>query len=223
MADAGSRISELERFSARSRELLIRDGWMVDEDGPSYDGNVFLGSFVKPTSPDFVATIEFILESGPAVHGFPGGNRLRAVVGGEFGVRHLPTATRLRGLNARLGCDTNISLDIQDLFDDRGLDLPTIEDDRSADEAASRLADASARYGEPFAREHSSLDAMITFVEAGRQTTRDELFQAIFVPVAMSAGGRDAEAREAVARYQSGLTHDDDRRQYQTFIQQFLP
>jgi hypothetical protein len=223
MVDTSDRIPELDRFTARACELLIWDGWTVDKDGPGDDGSLFLGSFAKPTAPDFVATIEFILESGPMVYGVPGGNRLCAVVGGEFGVRHLPTATRLRALNIRMGCDTNVSVDIQELFDDQGLELPAIEDDRSAEEAASRLVDASARYGEPFARQHSSLEAMIRFVENGQQTTRDELFEAIFVPVAMSVDGRDADARQAIARYQSGLAHDDGRRQYKAFIQQFLP
>lgn len=227
MAGTLDRIPALERFSARSCELLMRDGWTVDEDGPANDGCVFLGSFAKPTAPDFVATVEFILESGPTVSGFVGRHRfrdvLRAVVGGEVGVRHLPTATRLRALSVRMGCETNVSLDIKELFDERGVELPTIVDDRSVDEAACRLVEATARYGEPFAREYSSLDAMIRFVDAGRQTTRGELFQAIFVAVAMSVAGRDADARAAAARYLSQLTHDDDRRDYQTVIQEIVP
>lgn len=226
MAAERDPIPELERFSARARELLTQNGWSVDEDGPGTDGRLFLGSFAKPTVPDFVATIEFILESGPTVSGFSGLKRfqhvLEAVVGGEFGVRHLPTAARLQGLSIRMGSDTNVSVDIEELFADRGLELPTIVDDRSADEAALRLVDASARYGEPFAWEHSSVEAMISFIDEGRQTTRGELFQAIFVPVAMSAAGREADARHAATRYQSALTHDDDRRQYQTVIQEML-
>jgi hypothetical protein len=182
---------------------------------------VFLGSFIKPSAPDFVATVEFILESGPKVYGFPGRDRLHAEIGGEFGVRHLPTAERLRALAVR--CETNISLEIEDLFEANGLALPAIEDDDSADEAASKLADASTRYGKPFARDHSSLDAMIMFVQDGGQTTRDEMFEAIFVPVAMSAGGRDADARAAIDRYRSTLSHADERHEYEAFVSRFAP
>ena len=226
MAGNLDRIPALERFSARSCELLMRDGWTVDEDGPANDGCVFLGSFAKPTAPDFVATVEFILESGPTVllcwpPSLPGcspsGRRGR---GWRQASSNCETPPRV---SVRMGCETNVSLDIKELFYERGVELPTIVDDRSADEAACRLVEATARYGEPFAREYSSLDAMIRFVEAGRQTTREELFQAIFVAVAMSVAGRDADARAAAARYLSQLTHDDDRRDYQTVIQEILP
>ncbi len=101
--------------------------------------------------------------------------------------------------------------------------MPVIEDDRSAGSAASKLADATTRYGEAFARTHSSVDSMIRFVQDGGQTTRDDLFGAMFVPVAMSVGGRDADAREAIDRYRCAFTRPDERREYEEFVARFRP
>jgi hypothetical protein len=84
----------------------------------------------------------------------------------------------------------------------------------SADRAAEALCDAVVRIGEPFAHDHADLRAMIHFVETGRQTTRTELFQAIFVPVALMATGQDAEARDALAQFAQTLRHDQDRQRY---------
>lgn len=207
--------AELERFSVRVGELLLRDGWVVDDHGPDVDGTVFFGSFAMPTLPGFEATVEFILESGPRAFSAAGPNRFHAVVGGEFGVRHLETAERLRALG--LGGDTNISLDIEEVFEEQGLALPEIADQRTADDAAAILADAANRCGLPFAREYSTLDAMIRFVQDGGQTTRHMTFEAMFVPVAMSASGRTADAAEAIDRYRSRMSRDEDRREYEAF------
>lgn len=211
--------AELERFSVRVGELLLRDGWVVDGHGPGVDGKVFFGSFAMPTLPGFEATVEFILEGVLPESSALGSNRFHAVVGGEFGVRHLQTAERLRALG--LGCDSNISLDIEEVFEEQGLALPEIADQRTADDAAAILADAVNRYGLPFAREHSTLDAMIRFVQDGGQTMRHETFEAMFVPVAMSASGRTADAAEAIDRYRSQMSRDDDRREYEAFIARF--
>ncbi|MGH3495386.1 MAG: hypothetical protein ACRDQ1_19435, partial [Sciscionella sp.] len=210
---------ELARFRVRVGELLVADGWILDGDGPSVDGKVFLGSFAKPTVPGFAATVEFILESGPTAFSASVPARAPLVVGGEFGVRHLQTAQRLRALG--LGCDTNVSFDVAEFFEQQGLALPEIEDEGSADQAAVKLAAAAIRHGEPFAREHSSLNAMIEFVEGGGQTTRDEMFEAIFVPVAMAASGRTGEAADAIDRYRARMNREDDRQEYEALISRF--
>ncbi len=90
MSQSAEGATELNRFSVRARELLLRDGWTVDNERPEPDGLVWLGSFIKPTATDFVATVEFILERGPMEYRVPGPDRLLAVIGGEFGVRHRP-------------------------------------------------------------------------------------------------------------------------------------
>lgn len=210
--------SLLERFSSRAQTALLDDRWEIGREDPAREGSIFLGDFQKPLVPDFVATVEFILESGPMVRGFVGAQRtshVAAVVGGEFGVRHLPTAELLKALGVR--CETNISLDIEEVFEAAGLSLPVIHDERSAEDAARVLVEAVGTYGVPFADKHSTVETMLRFVEEGGQTTRDDMFEAFFVPTMLAASGRSPEAEAALASYRPRLTHDEEQEEFVDF------
>jgi len=210
--------SPLEGFASRARTALLAEGWQISREDPGDDGSIFVGDFQKPLVADFVATVELVLENGPIVQSFVGARRtshFRVVVGGEFGVRHQPTADLLTALEVH--CETNISLDIEEVFDAAGLSLPVITDEHTTEDAARVLVDAVNQYGVPFAAEHATVDTMLRFVSEGGQTTRDDMFEALFIPTLLAASGRSSEAKAALESYRARATHDAEQKQFGVF------
>lgn len=64
-------------------------------------------------------------------------HRFEAPIGGELGLRHLPTARLLNALDVR--SESNMTLDLSDIFADEGRELPVMTDARTVDEARRAL------------------------------------------------------------------------------------
>ena len=216
----------LARFAERVRLALISDGWEVGPDGPATGDSIFLGSFQQPVVSDLVATVQFILETGPAIHrvelhltqGVVPTGGVHAAVGGELGIRHLPTERLLAEL--QVPCEADISRDLAEIFEDQGEELPSFTDETSADLAARVLVDAVAVHALPFARAHADVDRIVKFVRDGGQTTRDEIFEYIFVPTLLAASGRTADARAALGQYRKRLRPgSDEEAEYFQFLE----
>jgi hypothetical protein len=208
--------SVLARFAERARDALLADGWALGPDGPSAADSIFLGSFQQPVAPDFVATVQLILESGPFIveldvrptRGVVRTHRVSASVGGELGVRHLPTGRLLGALG--ISCEADISLDLAEILQDRGEELPSFTDEAGADAASALVVDLVAAQALPFAREHADVDRMLQFVRDGRQITRVDMFEYLFVPTLLAVSGRTGEARAALSDYGARIRPDDD-------------
>jgi hypothetical protein len=63
----------------------------------------------------------------------------------ELGVRHLPTERLLAALDVR--CEADISLDLAEIFEEHGDELPLFTDEDSAEVASRIIVDAVAEYG----------------------------------------------------------------------------
>lgn len=196
----------LERFIERTAEAMLARGWEVDPAEVPDAKSAFLGTFRQSVGADWLATVEFMLESGPTTHGIEVGlsgprssHEFRAVVGGELGIRHLPTERLLSALDAR--CEADISLDLEDIFEDAGKDLPTMTDPQSVDRASEELVTVADAHAKPFARQHADVDAVIAFIADGEQANRDREFEYLFVPALLASSGRHAEARAALADF----------------------
>jgi hypothetical protein len=195
------------RFAERACAAMLAAGWEVGGDGPADGRSIFLGDFQQPITAEFLASVQFILEGGPTVCGVElelvarvaEGRRFRASVGGEIGVRHLPTERLLQTLQMR--CEADVSLEIADIFEADRRTLPTMTDEASVDGAARVLVAAVMAHALPFARAHASVDAMVEFVTRGRQINRGQTFEYIFVPTVFAASGRATEARAALSAY----------------------
>jgi hypothetical protein len=195
----------LGRFIARTAAAMTERGWQVDPTAPP-DGTVFLGGFQQAVDGDWLATVDFILESGPThlgakltLAGLRQVERFQATVGGELGVRHLPSARLLRLLDTL--CETNVSRELYDVAEEEGLELPTMTDADSVDEASRTLVGLIDAHAMRFARDHADVDKVVAFLAGGGQNNRDREFEYIFVPVLLAASGRHAEARAALAEY----------------------
>jgi len=195
----------LGRFITRTADAMTERGWQVDPTAPP-DGTVFLGGFQQAVDGDWLATVDFILESGPThlgtkltLAGLRQAERFQATVGGELGVRHLPTARLLRLLDAI--CETNVSRELDDIAEEEGLELPAMIDADSVDEASRTLVRLVDAHAMRFARDHADIDEVVAFLASGGQNSRDREFEYIFVPTLLAASGRHAEARAALADY----------------------
>jgi hypothetical protein len=195
----------LGRFIARTAPAMADRGWQVDPTAPP-DGTVFLGSFQQAVDGDWLATVDFILESGPThlgaeltLAGLRQVERFQATVGGELGVRHLPTARLIRLLDVL--CETNVSRELDDIAEEEGLKLPTMIDADSVDEASRTLVRLVDAHAMRFARDHADIDKVVAFLASGGQNSRDREFEYIFVPTLLAASGRHSEARAALADY----------------------
>jgi len=192
----------LGRFITRTADAMTERGWQVDPTAPP-DGTVCLGSFQQAVDGDWLATVDFILESGPThlgtkltLAGLRQAKRFQATVGGELGVRHLPTARLLRLLDAI--CETNVSRELDDIAEEEGLELPAMIDADSVDEASRTLVRLVDAHAMRFARDHADIDEVVAFLASGGQNSRDREFEYIFVPTLLAASGRHAEARAAL-------------------------
>ncbi|MHB1571688.1 MAG: hypothetical protein ACYC0H_21130 [Solirubrobacteraceae bacterium] len=221
----------LGRFSEQAAEAMLSNGWTraPHSDQPEPGVSQFLGDFQQTIAPGFVATVEFMLWSGPVVsatqlHPFKGVLRseyISASVGGHLGLRHAATEKLLNELGTR--CNADITLEIDDLLEDEGRELPVISDESSVDDTVAVLTDVIDRHALPFARSHASVEAMAQFVRSGGQTSRIESSEYLFVPALLAADGRKAEALQALATYGSRTRSDLDgfwRDEFEKFAQQ---
>lgn len=166
---------------------------------------MFLGRFEQDLGSDCDATLELMLESGPEVFGGsllgPSTRSTRASVGGEIGVRHRQASVLLQAAGIRdADCMT---IDLEELVDDHDQQLPVFTDLRGAISAAQQLADAIQRWGIPFVHEYASPDAMITFVNAGRWTTRVASTPGLLVAALLITTGHPDQARTSLATFRA--------------------
>lgn len=221
----------LDRFSERAAEVMRSTGWTATPrcDPPEHGLSQFLGDFEQNVASGFVATVEFMLWSGPVVsssqlHPFKGilhSENVSASVGGSLGLRNTATEKLLNELGTR--CNPDITLEIADLLDAEGRELPVISNESSIDDTVTVLIDVIDKHALPFARSHASVDAMAQFVRSGGQTSRIESFEYFFVPSLFAANGRRTEALEALASY-APCAHSDSQLfwpdEFTTFAQQ---
>ncbi|MEA2212305.1 MAG: hypothetical protein QOF83_2253 [Solirubrobacteraceae bacterium] len=210
------------RFIEQTAGAMSSLGWMVEPGPPADPGSMFLGTFRRAIAEHFAATVEFTLESS-LTGGFIGMRRLerpRLTIGGEIGVRHIPTEQLIRQL--KLSSEVDITLDLADVFAETGQQLPVVRDDVSADRASATLVAAAAPHAVAFAHAHSNVEAMLSFILAGA-ANRDEMFECEFVPALLAGSGRLHEARQAVARYRQRPKRDaDEKAMYDRFTDQLL-
>jgi len=201
---------------------MTNRGWEVS--GAVPDGSsVFFGDYRQAIAAEFLATVEFLLESGPFSYGvelWPSGPRrvveLRACVGGELGLRHLPTERLLCLLNVR--CEADISRDLADIAEAEGTALPMITDAQSAAQAPQMLVELVDAHALVFAREHASVEAMLAFIADGGQSNRTVEFEYMFVPALLAASGRHDEARAALIDFgQRTKSYPDEDAEYRRF------
>jgi len=215
----------LERFVAVTAEAMLGRGWEVDPAGLPDSASIFLGNFRQTVNPEWLATVEFIKESGPVdgvklrLSGRRRFHRFEVTVGGEIGVRHLPTEQLFREFNVRR--EATISLDLADVFDERGDELPSMTDVRSVEQASEALVAVVTARAMPFAREHADVDAAIAFISGGGQRHRSPEFEYILIPALLATSGRRAEARAALATYsQRPKSGPRDEEEYGRFAAQ---
>jgi hypothetical protein len=169
---------------------------------------MFLGRFEQDVGSDCAATLELMLESGPEVFGGsllgPSTRSTRASVGGEIGVRHRPTSTLLQ--RAGIQDADCMTIDLEELVADNDQQLPVFTDLIEAVSAAEQLAGAIERWGMPFVHEYGSPDAMITFVDAGRWTTRTEPTPGLLVAALLITTGHPDQARSALAAFRAQVS-----------------
>jgi hypothetical protein len=204
----------LRVFAPEARKRMLTAGWEAANvaDGSSQ----FLGFFQRPVADDFLATVEFMLESGPVVsgghwhplRGWVKTREIRAAVGGEIGLVNLPTQRLLTALDAR--CEPNIAVDITQ---DVGAERTYFSDEATAVAAAESLVTVVREHALPFARSKASVEAMAEFASSGTQSTRDVSFEYFFVPTLFAANGRAQDARSALTRYQDVQRRSPDERQ----------
>jgi hypothetical protein len=203
---AGTGRTVLERFMTRTADAMVARAWEVDPETVADADSIFVGTFRRPVGEDWLATVEFIREGGSTT-----GLELRltsirpfesfeATVGGYLGVRHIPTQRLLRALD--VACESDIALDLEDVFEEDGNELPKFTDETSADRAAQELVAAVDAHAMPFANAHADIDAVIEFIADGGQTDRSPEFEYLFVPALLASAGRYAAARAALAEYE---------------------
>ncbi len=96
-----------------------------------------------------------------------------------------------------------MTIDLEELVDDHDQQLPVFTDLRGAISAAQQLADAIQRWGIPFVHEYASPDAMITFVNAGRWTTRVASTPGLLVAALLITTGHPDQARTSLATFRA--------------------
>ncbi len=188
-------------FVAQTARRMADRGWELDPAAAPDPSSIFLGSFRRPVAPDFVATVEFMLESTLA-GGFDGFRRLttpRVRVGVAVGVRHLPTERLIHQLDWH--GEVDISRELADIVGDEP--APPITDEETADRASLTLVELVEAHAMTFATAHASIDAMVAFIAGGEQLDRDEEFACEFVPALLAASGNTDRARVAVAGFRA--------------------
>jgi hypothetical protein len=203
VADAGRAV--LERFITTTADAVVARGWEVDPDAVPDADSIFVGTFRRPVGGDWLATVEFIREGGPKtgfelrLTGIRHFESFEATVGGYLGLRHIPTQGLLRALD--VACEAGIALDLEDVFQEDGNELPNFTDEATAERASQELVAAVDAHAMPFAIEHADIDAVIEFIAGGGQADRSPEFEYLFVPALLASTGRYAAARAALAEF----------------------
>jgi hypothetical protein len=220
----------LKRFIERTATAMVERGWEVDPAGLPDGTSIFFGNFRRPVGAEWLATVEFISESGPVdgvelrLSGPRRFHRFEVTVGGEFGVRHLPTERLLRALEVR--CEADVTRDLEDIFVEAGNDLPKMTDAHSVDQASLALVAAVEAHAMPFARQHADVDAAVAFIADGEQMNRSPEFEYLFVPALLAASGRHVDARTALATFRlrpkSGRPDEEEYARFEVGLSSWL-
>jgi hypothetical protein len=202
--DAGRAV--LERFIRTTADAMVARGWEVDPETVPDADSIFVGTFRRPVGEDWLATVEFIREGGPKagfelrLTGIRHFESFAETIGGYLGLRHIPTQRLLRALD--VACESDIALDLEDVFDKDDTELPKFSDEATADRASQELVAAVDAHAMPLANEHADIDAVIEFIADGGQTDRSPEFEYLFVPALLASTGRYASARAALAEFE---------------------
>lgn len=183
--------------------MLVSGGWRPLDDEPPDGSSIFLGRFEQDLGSDYTAALELILESGPEVFGgsllAPSTRTIRASVGGEIGVRHRPSSLLLE--RAGIQDADCLAIDLEEMVDEHGRQLPVFTDVPSAVTAATQLAEAIQQWGMPFVRDHASPEAIIRFINDGQSTTRIESTPGLLAAALLITTGHPDQARAFLARF----------------------
>jgi hypothetical protein len=219
-----ARRASLERFVEEAARAMVARGWEADPERHSGADSIFLGVFRQPIGAQWLATVEFICEGGPVTDRIELGltrvrssERLSAIIGGELGLRHAPTARLLSDLD--VVCEAHIMRDLEDVLeDDEGGKRPVISDDASAGRASEELVAVVDAHALQFARRYADVDRVLAFIAEGEQTSRDPEFEYVFVPALLAASGRCDDARAALRDYRERpKSSPAEEEQYQRF------
>jgi hypothetical protein len=198
----------LRAFADELRDVMLGDGWSATppSGGPATGFPTILGDFSQAVVPDFEATVEFVLESLPVVSfgRAPAGVSAGLSVGGEIGIRHLPTQQLLMKLGEAADAGS-VTRDLEEIYDDNDQALPTIASSSEAALVAQRLACTAAGEALKFARGHADVDALLSYIRSDGIWTRVLVFEATLVPALLATAGRDSDARAAITQYRSRL------------------
>jgi hypothetical protein len=198
----------LRAFADELREVMLGDGWRAD---PTSSGSAtglpaILGAFSQAVAPDYEATVEFMLEGLPVVSfgSAPAGVSAGLSVGGEIGIRHLPTQQLLMELGEAADAGT-VTRDLEEIYDDNDQALPTIASSSETALVARQLACTAAGEALTFARGHADIDALLSYIRRDGISTRSLVFEATLVPGLLATAGRASDARAATTQFRSRL------------------
>jgi hypothetical protein len=223
----------LDRFAAAAAHDMLGRGWQHQTGHASTRArSIFLGDFEQPIAPDWVATVEFMNEGGGVGHtlslGFTGIRRTResrAVVGGQVGLRHVPTAALLRTL-LDITSGAHISRDLGDIVARLGRHLPAITDEATADAAARELVPVADAHAVEFGRTHATVDDIVAFLRRGDDTSWAYTPERVLVPAILAAADRHDDALAAIAEYRRRPRRrdedDDQLAQFEAFAQRLV-
>jgi len=193
-------------------------GWTASEELPTDPQSPFLGSFHRPLDADFIATVEFSVQTTTAgmLVGPTFVERPLLGVDAEIGVRHLPAERLLKLLDTR--CEADIVSELGDLLDPQGDTTQHMTDLSEVDAAVSALVALIDTFALRFASAHATVDAVLAFIAKGR-VPRTEEYEVTFVPTLLAAGGRSADARDALERYRASGSRATNTTQYEEFAE----
>jgi len=185
--------------------MLVESGWEVLDPEPPDGSSIFLGRFEQDLGSDCAAALELIQESGPEVFGGsllgPSTRTIRGSVGGEIGVRHHPTSALLQ--RAGIGDADCMAIDLEEMVDGHGRQLPVFTDLTSAVTAAEQLVEAIQQWGMPFVHDHASPDAMIAFISDGQWTTRIESTPGLLATALLITTGHPDQAQASLSSFRA--------------------
>jgi hypothetical protein len=195
-------------FADELRDVMLGDGWRVDptSSGSATGSPAILGAYSQPVAAGYEATVEFMLESLPVVSlgRAPSGVSAGLSVGGEIGIRHLPTQQLLMELGEAADAGS-VTRDLEEIYDDNDQALPTIASPSEAALVARQLACTAAGEALTFARGHADIDALLSYIRSDGISTRLLVFEATLVPSLLATAGRVSDARAAITHYRSRL------------------
>jgi hypothetical protein len=198
----------LRAFADELRDVMLRDGWSADptSSGSATGFPTILERYSKAVTPGYEATVEFMLESLPVVSFgcAPAGVSAGLSVGGEIGIRHLPTQQLLMELGEAADAGS-VTRDLEEIYGDNDQALPTIASPSETALVARQLACTAAGEALTFARGHADIDALLSHIRSDGISTRLLVFEATLVPGLLATAGRISDSRAATTQYRSRL------------------